>query len=451
MPCMAEILPALAQALLQDGDARLEPVDSGGRNRYGCTVEPDPELLQLGSSTASTISEAGWQAAQHMHGDWLAQGSRVVLADSVQLIHRQLLELLQCPPDTRLCLTASGTDAHRLLVRSAYSDRMLCLVMPEAGETGSGVAQALAHRGVARIHQYRLRDQDGRPESAEAMRTEIEPWIRAAIRDGLRVLLVQTDVSKTGLMAPQRALVDDWRHAFGDALLLAVDACQLRMPPGRVAARLALGEAVLLTGSKFMSGPSFSGALLLPSGTCWQTMSESEQRPGMLLRWAAAVREMHDLVALPEQSVMQAMCGLTGVISGRLAKSTRLRWYPARQPEILAGESPGAWQQLPSLFVVGLQDAQGQLLDEAQVRSCYQRMQIPLSAVPGGEQRVLVGQPVWCGQEQGKPALALRLAISSRMLVDAVTLAGGQSQLEQRIARAMDKLDWLVGRLGCNG
>ncbi len=445
---MAEILPALAQALLQDGDTRLEPVDSGGRNRYGCTVEPDPELLQLGSSTASTISEAGWQAALHMHGDWLAQGSRVVLTDSVRLIHRQLLDLLQCPPDTRLCLTASGTDAHRLLVRSACNDRMLCLVMPEAGETGSGVAQALVHRGVARIHQYRLRDQDGRPESTEAMRAEIEPWISAAVRDGLRVLLVQTDVSKTGLMAPQRALVDDWRDSFGDALLLAVDACQLRMPPGRVAVRLAMGEAVLLTGSKFMSGPSFSGALLLPPGACWQTVTEAEQRPGMLLRWAAAVREMQDLAALPEQAVLQAMRGLTGVISDRLATTPCLRRYPTREPEILAGESPKVWQQLPSLFVVGLQDAQGRLLDEAAVRSCYQRMQFPHAAAPGGEQRVLIGQPVWCGQAQGKPALAVRLAVSSRMLVEAVTQDGGQASLQHRIAGAMDKLGWLADRLG---
>lgn len=447
MPRMADIPADLAQALLQDGDARLEPVATGGRNRYGCTVRPDPGLLQLASSTASTISEAGWQAALAMHQGWLAATAPVSLADSIAQVHRQLRALVQCPDDVRLSLTASGTDAHHLLVRAACADQPLCLIVPETAETGSGVASALAGPGVARMRQYRLRDAEGQPLGAESMALEIEPWLVEAVRDGLRVLLIQTDVSKTGLMAPHRSLVEDWRARFGDALLLAVDACQLRMPPDRLAVRLQQGEAVLLTGSKFMAGPSFSGALLLPPGMGWQDIAETELRPGLLLRWAAALREMQDFTALPEQAVAHALARLGGKIAARLDETACFRPYPVRLPDALPGETTRVWQKSPSLFVTGLRHAQGDLLDEAQVRNIYLRMQFPLADAPGGKQRVLVGQPVWCGSRGSQPALALRLALSSRMLVDAVTVPGEQVRLEQQIVLALDKLAWLVDRI----
>jgi hypothetical protein len=52
---------------------------------------------------------------------------------------------------------------------------------------------------------------------------------------------------------------------LGDAIDVVVDACQARLGPDAVAAYLARGWLVQMTGSKFWGGPPFSGALLVPA------------------------------------------------------------------------------------------------------------------------------------------------------------------------------------------
>ncbi|MHB1100056.1 MAG: hypothetical protein ACYCZR_10920, partial [Burkholderiales bacterium] len=53
--------PDTAKLLVEGGDARIALVS--GVNEYGCGPYPDPELAEFGSSTASTISESGFAAA----------------------------------------------------------------------------------------------------------------------------------------------------------------------------------------------------------------------------------------------------------------------------------------------------------------------------------------------------------------------------------------------------
>ncbi|SAY46840.1 hypothetical protein KRIGEM_03199 [Komagataeibacter rhaeticus] len=75
--------------------------------------------------------------------------------------------------------------------------------------------------------------------------------------------------SSTGLVAPGRAALG---HAgarqAGEACAAdgVVDACQARLDPLRVRAYLDMGWMVMVTGSKFCTGPPFCGALLLPAG-----------------------------------------------------------------------------------------------------------------------------------------------------------------------------------------
>src|SRR5690606_7791087 len=68
---------------------------------------------------------------------------------------------------------------------------------------------------------------------------------------------------------------------YGEAIDVVVDACQGRISIRMVNEYLKLGAAVLFTGSKFYSGPPFSGALLLPSPLADRIKREPKARPGL--------------------------------------------------------------------------------------------------------------------------------------------------------------------------
>jgi hypothetical protein len=86
-----------------------------------------------------------------------------------------------------------------------------------------------------------------------------------ALAQGRRVLLVLADVSKTGLIAPSLACVTALQRRWPDALDILVDACQFRLAPATLRAYLIHNFMIALTGSKFLTGPTFSGALLIPA------------------------------------------------------------------------------------------------------------------------------------------------------------------------------------------
>src|ERR1700722_6698566 len=55
----------LARLLRSWADPRAA-LDTNGFDQYGCTALPSPGVLELGSCTASTVSPAGWAAAQRV-------------------------------------------------------------------------------------------------------------------------------------------------------------------------------------------------------------------------------------------------------------------------------------------------------------------------------------------------------------------------------------------------
>lgn len=59
-------LPGTERLLISGGDARIGLDPASGLNKYGCQPLPDSGLLSFGSSTASTISQAGFVAADQL-------------------------------------------------------------------------------------------------------------------------------------------------------------------------------------------------------------------------------------------------------------------------------------------------------------------------------------------------------------------------------------------------
>ena len=109
-----------------------------------------------------------------------------------------------------------------------------------------------------------LRLVDGAPRALADVDAEVSVKVDAAVSSGGRVLLVMVDQSKTGLIAPSSACVAGLHRRHGGCVEVLVDACQLRLAPTALRDYLRQGFMVAVTGSKFLTGPSFSAALLLP-------------------------------------------------------------------------------------------------------------------------------------------------------------------------------------------
>src|SRR5512140_3009025 len=67
------------------------------------------------------------------------------------------------------------------------------------------------------------------------------------------------------LASPERAM-PQIRRCGSDRVQVVVDACQMRLGRPRLRKYLDRGCMVIVTGSKFFTGPPFSVALLVPAG-----------------------------------------------------------------------------------------------------------------------------------------------------------------------------------------
>lgn len=425
-----------AEWLVAGGDARIVPDPLSGLNKYGCTVMPDPDVLAFGSSTASTISQAGFIAADQLR-ERLLQASafesfEVLFRREMQRIRCELLSDLADLP-VQLLFAASGTDAHALAARCVASAHLLRVIMVEENETGSGVKSALSALACV-IDLVSLRTHEGALRAPDEVDAEVVSLVNHAEALGQRVLLIMVDQSKTGLIAPSPVCAA--RLHQRDAVAVLVDACQFRIAPETLRAYLQQGFMLALTGSKFVSGPSFSGALLLPEN--FDAVVSDEVNFGLLLRWEAALVEWRRFRALPQADVLTCLEAFAGAIHHRLA--TDASFEPLSVPQLdrrplLEG---GNWDSIQTIFPFLLYrfDASGNkiLLERDQVSHIYRQMQ-------GG--RFQLGQPVVCGVREGVEVSALRLCVSARQISDAVEEGGVFSLVADAMA-ALDMVSSLI-------
>jgi hypothetical protein len=415
-----------AALLICGGDERLVLDACTGLNRYGCGPVPEPGVTAFSSSTASTISPAGFAAAQALHERLLAFASPAeAYAAAAADLRLRLAAQCGLPPAQAkaIILSPSGTDVHRVAAKLARgsSSAPLAIVLPEPCETGRGVPAALQISG--RIHPVRVREDDGRPRAGADVDGDVERACKAAIAGSGRVLLCLLDQSKTGLVAPSAACVHALRRQFGDAVSILVDACQFRLSPLSLRAYLDAGFDVAVTGSKFVGGPAFSGALLRPLGA--EAVDEGAEAPnlGLLLRWEAAMTELAAFRALPDASVAALICDFGRAVEDWLDRSPTFERLPAPP---LSRPATDAWDAQPTIFSF-LPIAERRPLSATATQALFARLS-----------GVRLGQPVPVGQCAGEPVSALRLALGARQITAALTRGDGARRL---IGEALEALD----------
>lgn len=483
--CLDEHYPSLLNPthwhFMQGGDGRLVVDPVTGLNRYGCSPAPREHAFTFASSTASSVSPQAYEAADHyrqqlLH-DLVSGDARHVVPDYFRRLEQDLSRILGLHDlEPAFFLLPSGTDAQLLSVGVTATDPggSWISVVCGADETGSGTPESVTGRhfddttclgvpvsrgerlaGMAPIgyRAVEVHDDSGRPRSPAEMDAATEASVESLVNEGHSVILHAMEQSKLGRWCPSREVMERLRERCGDRLQIIIDACQMRTDRDDLRRHLEKGDILLLTGSKFFTGPPFSGAVVfpaqlrtrlpraasLPEGLAdylpadalgsWASMVPGAKpvvQTGVLLRWRAALAEMERYYAVPESLRIDGLNRFSSQVV------TLLREHPLVEPLFEPGS---AWwarsdfggEELSNRrtifpFLVR-QSAKGDWLDPGQARKLYELLNQELDTDTleplSRERQEIAGQCCHIGQPvplKGSETAALRISIGARVL-----------------------------------
>ena len=457
----------LAAILASGGDGRIRP-DAGGRNQYHATVTPS-SALAYGSSTISSISA---HAFATLAARWRPALDRPLAADAyareLDMIRRRL-RVQFGRPETAIVFAASGTDLEYAGLAAAWDGRPITAVLLGRDEVGSGCIHSAAGRFFAgetaigarvvaqasvdpafvgtELVDIPVRDAGGQPRASSVVAAELAEQIDRARGLGRKAVVHVVHGSKTGLTLPALPDVEALVAAYGDAMTVVVDACQLRIRPATVRHYLDLGCVVLMTGSKFAGGPPFSGfafvppALLararpLPEG--YRRLAIRAEWPsewpgadtlpvsgnfGLLLRLQAALIEIERFAALSEARTTHIIARFSHQVS-RLTKRLELGEVPGTGASCLATET---------LRTIDL-SARWPACDFDMAKAMHG--QIARRSLQWLGHEIRLGQPVRTHRlEDGRAAGTLRLSLSMPMMTELAALS--DAALDERLHREL--------------
>jgi len=499
-----ELFAPLSDLLVTGGDARLALDRPGGRNGYGCSPSPAPQLLCFGSSTASPISEHAYARAEQvrerlMHAA-IGLGLDEALDRRTEELRLELKAELRLPDDVGIVFSPSGTDSqlHALALTRALLGERLTTIVVGCDQTGSGTqATARGHHfnswtagGIVMCKDAPVAGLAGdcialplldggrlapRADQAQA----VLDAVKTVVGRGHAAMLQIMDSSKLGWRSPDQDCLNDIARRWPGRVQLVVDACQMRLGRRRLRSYLDRGAMVLITGSKFYGGPAFSGALLVPgmlsralqrcdaiaSGlfdyvgrgdwpkgwTSLRARSMPRSNLGQWLRWEAALEEIAAYHRVPDSFRAFALRELGEAIEGRLIQSAALRPVTAERRDVDDEEFAQ-----PTIFPFAVQ-RNGEFLPVADCQQLYRALREDQGGAFGGDVRAraiaaqscLVGQPVRIERPEAAPTAVLRLCIGARQVTqtwspDGVVARGNLGREVDRLLDVVAKTELLV-------
>lgn len=482
-----------AELMSAGGDDRITLDEQSGLNSYGCAPEPI-RAISYSSSTASSISAPAYAHAHAVHHQLrlaVAQGetehaSYTRFLGSARSRIRRVYGLAS---DVDVAFGASGTDLEYLaLALALQTGQKVTNIVVEVDEVGSGCLYsqagqyfadrtALGHKVIKGAHlpgfgadviavkTLKTRTDDGPMRSDDEYTALLLHAVGEVVSAGGRPLVHVIHRSKTGIVTPSLTAVDAVIAAFGASVDLVVDACQGRISPDTIAAYLARGASILLTGSKFIGGPPFSAWALVPAPlsarmntgtdapaglshffargdmpTGWHDTNAvlpSRTNFGLLLRLEAALFELERLLAMPMDRVDTVIRAFTTAM-GNLPTAMPFRLLEGSADEYAAGDhlnqlSPAHPLDRKMLYVIKLTDripGTGAALDIEQARAVYRALYTDMSDAFAKPHDALVaaeichvGQPVKCLRfANGDWAPTLRLSLSAPQIFEMIGL-----------------------------
>jgi hypothetical protein len=309
---------------------------------------------------------------------------------------------------------------------------------------------------------------------------EVLGAIEQSVANGANVLLQIMDSSKLGWRAPSDECLDEIAARWPDQVQVVVDACQMRVGRPRLQHYLDRGYMVIMTGSKFFTGPPFSGALLVPRGLSdaldavpgiapglrdyssrsdwpmqWRSLRSHfpiRANFGQWLRWEAALEEIRAYYEVSGEFRALALAGFADGVQRIIASSPSLRLLPPQQRPEAGGLDDEELAQ-PTIFPFAIR-RNGRVLALDDCRKIYRALardaRTDVSADARGRdpdiaaQVCLIGQPVSLGE-----GAALRICAGARLVTECWSsdqnIARENLQRELgHVGAVVAKIDWLL-------
>ena len=333
--------------LMSGGDLRLNVDSEELLNKYGCRPFPRPEAFTFASSTATSISNYAFNKTEKARAilinKSLLEGKEKAAANFSEILKSDLREILGLNKDCQIIFSPSGTDSALQIaaITQIVTKKEISHILVGSDETGSGVPAALKgchfenttalglpiEKGE-RIEGFRdielakipFRDSKGVLKTSLQLDNEVSEAIVKANDTGKHLVLHIMDQSKLGYQAPSIELIKKLNNIHNLSLQIIVDGSQLRLDSKDINDYLNKGYIVTITGSKYFTGPPYSGALIIPKDVSKTKELREEDLPiglsnyynhsdwpeiwncsknlsngfnyGAYLRWNAAIAEM---------------------------------------------------------------------------------------------------------------------------------------------------------------
>jgi hypothetical protein len=500
---MRELFLPLERLLCSGGDPRLSIDPVRGINGYGCEALPCPDTLSFASSTATSISQPAYDRAADARLSLMRSAIVIGIEAAFDArIEAMRDELKACLGLTRtradVVFSPSGTDAQLQALFLARSLRgpALTTIIVAADQTGSGTvftargehfSAATANGGSVRKGEpivgladsvtslaLPLLDAAGDFRSDAESDQQVVSAIEQSVAGGSSVMLQIMDSSKLGWRAPSDQCLDEIAMRWPDQVQVVVDACQMRLGRARLRKYLERGYLVIVTGSKFFTGPPFSGALLVPAHLAKALDGASEAAPGLCeyssrsdwpmhwqnlrsqfpvrtnlgqwLRWEAAIEEIRAYYAVPDAFRLRALTTFANGVQRIIASSPSLHLLPPQQrDEDVSVEDEELAQPTIFPFAIRHHDRTFSFDD---CRKIYRALSETGNAGEIAAKVCLIGQPVALGHRA-----VLRISAGARLVSE--TWSSREEVARENLQRELGylgsivaKIEWLLGQTG---
>jgi len=487
----------IERMLVLGGDHRLLVDPNTQLNGYGCRPFPRPEAITFSSSTATSISKYAYDLAERRRQQFIAEaiknGIQTAVAGLAQEVREGICRQLGIRSDVaEVVITASGTDSFLIAqgLTRLISDSPLVTLIVGVDESGSGVRLALQERHFAddtalsfTVHKGQplstgsnperqidipVRDKSGNAIPIRTLDNQVRDLVTTNIEAGNLVVIHAMNHSKLGYSGPSKALLIELKQRFGPKVCIVVDACQMRLDREEIIEYLEQQMIVVVTGSKYFTGPPFCGAILIPEQIVhnvqengakfdigFNSYCAKEDLPqrlrtilrgssksfnlGSMFRWVAAIAEMERYYDIPPvirgRAVSQFCERVEDILLGapfiELHYQNSCRNTPSG---MTLGELSGRRMIFP-FFLYYDHDGIKQVCSEKQVRQIYtllnQDCSKRFSYNNAREFRLLaqmchVGQPVAVIHPSGVSTAVLRISVGARIFSESFSKSTGQ-------------------------
>lgn len=517
----------IEKMLVLGGDHRLAVDQSTQLNSYGCRPFPRPEAITFSSSTATSISKYAYDLAekrrQLLISEAIENGVQSAVAGLAQEIRNGICRQLGIRSNVaEVAITASGTDSFLIAQGLAHllSDSPTVTLIVGVDESGSGVRLALQERHFADDTALSYTVQKGQPLSAvsnqerqidipvrdksggeipiRALDSQVHDLAVTNVEAGNYVVIHAMNHSKLGYSGPSKALLVELKRMLGPKVCIVVDACQMRLDREEIIEYLEHQMMVIVTGSKFFTGPPFCGAILIPEqivhdvqangakfDTGFNSYCAREDLPqrlrtilrgcsenfnlGSIFRWVAALSEMERYYAIPPILRVRAVSQFCERVEDILLAAPFIELHYQNScrntpPGMWLGELSGRRMIFP-FFLFYMRGGVREVCSEKQVQQIYALLNQDCSKLfsykNAREFRLLaqmchIGQPAPAIHQTGAITAVLRISVGARIFSESFSKSTGSivnALIEDefwQIGVTLGKIELLLGAFANN-